>query len=475
LQLDSKAIAMHVNSRLVLSVRTCIVGVSLILCANALHANTTTELPRKTQLGVGIQPLTPEERSAIKDLTVPESALKITAVSPVFTAGKAGIKAGDILLSINGESPKPSNQMQLWVSQQKPGSAARFALIRDGKPLALETTWFERPREPDNDLYRVRYESVISQGARMRTIVTIPAKLKPGERAPAMLLIPGVSLMTLDVSLTNQDAYSQIIASFAKKGFVTMRVEKPGIGDSEGAPALDVDFLREGDAFRQGLKALMARPDVDPKRVLVIGHSMGGLWAPLIVGDIEVKAVAVGGTVFRNWYEYMIETVRRQHALGGKSAKDIDTEMRDVAAIQRYYLNDGMTPEAIAEKYPTLKDAIAEDFPTKGYAMGRSHAFWHQVAAQNLPALWEKVNAKTLVFYGESEFVASEIDHPLLVDWLNSKRVGSAKYVKLPSSDHGFNQTSSPADSFAKWGKPGAAFNPNINDALHAWLAEISF
>jgi uncharacterized protein len=433
------------------------------------------ELPRKTQLGVGIQPLSVEEASALKNLNIPDSALKITAVSPVFTAGKAGIKSGDILLNINGEALKPSTQMQGWVSQQKPGSPARFALIRDGKPLTLETTWFERPKEPDNDLYRVRYESVVSQGARMRTIVTIPANLKPGERAPAMLFVPGVSLITLDAALTNQDAYSQIIASFAKKGYVTMRVEKPGVGDSEGGPSFDVDFLREADAFRQGLRALIARPEVDPKRVLVIGHSMGGLWAPLILDGIQVKAVAVGGTVFRSWYEYMIETSRRQSALGGKSAKDIDTEMREVAAIQGYYFNDGMTPEAIAEKRPDLKATIAEDFPTKGYNMGRSHKFWHQVGAQNLPALWEKVDAKTLVFYGESEFVASEIDHPLLVDWINSKKSGNAKYVKLPRSDHGFNETSSPADSFAKWGKPGAKFNPNINDALHAWLAEISF
>jgi uncharacterized protein len=466
---------MRTHSRHINLLHAWFFGIALLAVSSTSHVNANAELARKTQLGVGIQPLTPEDLSALKGLTVPDSALKITAVSPVFTAGKAGIKAGDILVSINGEALKPSTQMQLWVSQQQPGSAARFALIRDGKPLTLETTWFERPREPDNAFYRVRYESVVSQGARMRTIVTVPTALKPGERAPAMLFIPGVSLITLDTALTNPDAYSQIIASFAKRGYVTMRVEKPGVGDSEGGPSFDVDFLREADAFRQGLKALIARPDVDPKRVVVIGHSMGGLWAPLILDGISVNAVAVGGTVFRNWYEYMIETVRRQHALGGKSAKEIDAEMRDVTAIQLMYLNEGMTPEVIAEKRPALKKSIAEDFPTKGYSMGRSHAFWHQVAAQNLPALWEKVNAKTLVFYGESEFVASEIDHPLLVDWLNKKQPGSAKYVKLPNSDHGFNQTTSPADSFAKWGKSGAVFNPNINDALHAWLAEITF
>jgi uncharacterized protein len=466
---------MQVFSRVRPLLVATLVVVAVPFSVSAASASVASDLPRKTQLGVGIQPLTAEERSALKDVSVPDSALKITAVSPVFTAGKAGIKTGDILLNINGESLKPSTQMQLWVSQQKPGSAARFALIRDGKPLTLETTWFERPKEPDNEHYRVRYESVVSEGARMRTIVTIPANLKPGERAPAMLFIPGVSLITLDTALTSKDAYSQIIASFAKRGYVTMRVEKPGVGDSEGGPSFDVDFLREADAFRQGLKALAARPEVDPKRVLVIGHSMGGLWAPLVVEGTPVKAIAVGATVYRSWYEYMIENTRRQLALGGTAPAEIDDIMRKVSAVQKYYLLDGMEPEAIAEKQPNLKEEIAKSFPQKGYAMGRSNKFWHQVGAQNMAAHWDKVNTKTLVFWGESEFVASEIDHPLLVDALNKKQPGSAKYVKLPNTDHFFNRTTSQTDSMAKMGKPGAEFNANVIDALHGWLEEIRF
>jgi uncharacterized protein len=451
----------------------CVAAVAGISPASA----TIDELPRKTQLGVGIAPPSAEERKALNLESTHPSALKVTAVSPIFTAAKAGIKAGDVLLSINGEALRPAPEMQLWVSQQKPGTKASFALIRDGKPMSLETTWIERPREPDNDQYRVRYESIASRNARMRTVVTVPAALKAGERAPAMLFIPGVALGTLDVALSNPDAYSQIVRSFATRGYVTMRVEKPGIGDSEDGPAVKSDFLREADIYTQGLKALAARDDVDRNRIVVFGHSMGGLWAPLALEQTAVKAVIVGGTVLRSWHEYVLENTRRQIALQGKSLAALDDEMRKVAFIQQRYLNEKLTPEQILALDPSLKNLLDEDFKPAGQHMGRVHAFWHQVAATNLPAAWEKALAKhdtkLLVFWGASEFVAAEADHTMLVDFINARRPNSATYVRLPNSDHGFNDVATMADSQAKWGKPGAKFNPNINDAMHNWLREI--
>jgi uncharacterized protein len=474
---DALEVAMFSYRLIGKSFARCLVVSSVvsITTLNTLALAQADDLPRKTQLGVGIAPLTADERKAMKLENAHSSALKITAVSPIFTAAKAGIKTGDVLLAINREPLRPQMEMSTWVSQQKPGSKVLFELLRDGKPLTLETTWFERPREPDNDQYKVRYESLVSRGARMRTIITIPASLKTGERAPAMLFIPGVALGTLDVALSNPDAYSQIVRSFATRGYVTMRIEKPGIGDSEGGPAINADFLREADIYTQALNALAARSEVDAKRIVVFGHSMGGLWAPLAVERTPVKAVIVGGTVFRTWYEYMIENARRQNALSGEPLPKLDDEMRDVAAIQYFYLQEKLTPEKIIERSPSLKAAVEEEFKTPGYAMGRNHAFWHQVAAMNLPAAWDKVNANVLAFWGSSKFVASEIDHPMLVDFMNGKRANSAKYVRLPNSDHGFNDIATPKESQEKWGKPGSKFNPNIVEAVHAWLAETKF
>ena len=97
-------------------------------------------------------------------------------------------------------------------------------------------------------------------------------------------------------------------------GYVTMRVDKPGCGDSEGGPWPEIDFQAELDGYGQGLKALKAYSFVDPDKVFIFGHSMGGVMGPLLAAETKVKGVAVYGTVFRTWFEYQVENVRRQRA-----------------------------------------------------------------------------------------------------------------------------------------------------------------
>jgi len=445
------------------------------LFVTTVRANAPDTLPRKPQLGAALQALSADERAASKLGDRFPGALKVNAVLPKLTAEAAGLAVGDIVLTVDGAAPPAVPQLVPWVGEHRAGTPVAIEVLRDGKPVKLSANWVERLRQPDNDAYRVRYESVPSRGDRIRTIVTVPAALKTGERAPAMFFIQGAYLGSLDLALTGPDAYSQIIDSFARRGFVTVRVDKAGVGDSEGGLASAVDFERETDAFRAALKATFARPEVDPKRVLIFGHSMGGLQAPILAGELPVKAVVAVATVYRPWYEYVLENSRRQLGLAGATGPELDDAMRREATVQHRYLIDRQTPEAIAQQYPAWREALAQEFPVPGQWSGRAHAFWQQVAAASMPQAWDKVGARVLALWGDSEFVASEVDHPLLVEAVNRKHPGSARYLRLPNSDHGFNQTKDMADSFQVFGEPGAKFNPNVIAIVHDWLRDTAF
>jgi dienelactone hydrolase len=58
-------------------------------------------------------------------------------------------------------------------------------------------------------------------------------------------------------------------------GMVFYRVDKPGVGDSEGVCG-DADFRSELDGYRAAYRQLAAREDVDPRRIFVFGWSNGG-------------------------------------------------------------------------------------------------------------------------------------------------------------------------------------------------------
>ena len=177
----------------------------------------------------------------------------------------------------------------------------------------------EWPREEGTDRYRVEYGDVASRAGRLRTIAFVPKTPAAKGRYPALLILQGLGMATLDNPRPGEPVekpvgtavYRTIAAGAADAGFVALRVDKAGCGDSQGdAPALD--FLGELDGYRAALKALKARPDVDPDRVFLFGHSMGGIFAPILAGETPVRGVAAYGSVFKTWFEYMLENRRRQ-------------------------------------------------------------------------------------------------------------------------------------------------------------------
>ncbi len=441
-----------------------------VLTATISYAQSANALPRKVVMGAQLLSATDDERAAAKISA--NAALKVERVVSDLTADKVGLKTGDVVVSIDGRALASFAELIDYVATRKAGEAVKLMVARGGNTISLNGTWVERARETNNAIYNVEYAHVAStMGSRMRTIVTAPPK---AGKHPALLFIQGVTLSSVDFPLAGSDnnSYARIVRSFAERGYVTMRVDKPGVGDSEGGPGTSVGFLRELDAYRQALKALITRSDVDPDRVIIFGHSMGGLWGPMLATETPVAATIVSGTTFRTWAEYTMENTRRQSALAGTTAVEIDREIKSRSALFHYYFNDRMNPDAIAKQYPSLANVIKEDFPDINTWAGRSHGFWREVNDVNLPATWEKAPGKVLALWGESEFISAEIDHTMLETWVNKLRPGTAKYIRVPQSDHGFSLTTSPADSLAKWGKPEAKFNPNVIQITHDWLAD---
>src|SRR5262249_44506039 len=152
--------------------------------------------------------------------------------------------------------------------------------------------------------YDVIYRHVLSHGKKIRTIITHPKK--PGKH-PGFMFIQGYSPVSYDFTLEGSTGDistidGPILFEFANSGFVTMRVEKPGVGDSEGGPFAELDFTTELDIYRQALKQLKELSDVDSENVFIFGHSMGGAFGPMIAAENRVKGLVVYGVASRTWF-----------------------------------------------------------------------------------------------------------------------------------------------------------------------------
>jgi pimeloyl-ACP methyl ester carboxylesterase len=434
-----------------------------------VNDNSVDELKRGAFFGAKIGPVSTEVRERLK--LGAEPGIMIEQVIKGSTADGAGFQSGDVLLSLNGAKIAGASEFVRAIGGSKADTSIAIA-FRRGDAVRTENVKLKaRPLET-SDSYDVSYGSVPSRAGRLRTIVTRPRK---EGKHPALFLIQGIGVFSIDNPSGALGGYKAIIDDFTRRGFVTLRVDKPGCGDSEGGPARDVDFDTELDGYRQALKMLKGRSDVDASKIFIFGHSMGGVMAPLLSAENPVHGIIAFGTISRTWTEYMLENLRRQLELGGAAPAEIDRVLRAEAALLTYLYSEKLSPKMIAERYPHLRERLAQTVTEETYFFDRSLRFFGQLADKNLAEAWQAFDGHALAIWGKGDYVSNEDDHALIARIVNRYHPGHGTFRALEGIDHGLNRSTSRQESFnASQAGQAKTFNPTFLELCHAWIKEIS-
>ncbi len=86
-------------------------------------------------LGIAMNDVTPENAGFFK-LKDAEGAI-VSQVTPDSPAAKAGLKSGDVIRSLDGETILNGSALQVAVSEDTPGKTIALGILRDGSPLTL--------------------------------------------------------------------------------------------------------------------------------------------------------------------------------------------------------------------------------------------------------------------------------------------------------------------------------------------------
>src|SRR5258706_7305530 len=107
-----------------------------------------------------------------------------------------------------------------------------------------------------------------SDGLKLAGLVDIPEDYKAGERRPAFIMLHGFG--------GNKDGQGQKVVGkqMAKWGYVALRIDFRGCGDSEGERGRIICLDQVADT-RNAISYLATRPEVDPTRIALIGSSFG--------------------------------------------------------------------------------------------------------------------------------------------------------------------------------------------------------
>jgi Do/DeqQ family serine protease len=94
---------------------------------------------RRGQLGIGIQDISPELSKAF-DLKNGQQGVLITGVGEDSSAEKAGLKAGDIIVAVDGSTTSSTGQLRSQIGIKEIGDKVMLTLIREGKTKKLGVT-----------------------------------------------------------------------------------------------------------------------------------------------------------------------------------------------------------------------------------------------------------------------------------------------------------------------------------------------
>ncbi len=246
-------------------------------------------------------------------------------------------------------------------------------------------------------------------------------------------------------------------------GFATVRLDKAGVGDSDGDCAA-TDFVTELDGYRQAFRWVREATFVDTARLFLFGISNGGGFAPLVAEGTPVRGYVVDGGWIKTWYEHMLEIERRRLGLAGTGAAEIAPLMKSDAQLYSAYLLDRQSPARIFAGHPELKRQWEGD-PEHQY--GRPVAYYQQLQDLNLMAAWSQVKVPVLALHGEFYWIMSREDFQILVSLVNRNEPGAAELIELPATGHTFEHYSSQQAAFAGEQLP---FDPAVATRITTWF-----
>jgi pimeloyl-ACP methyl ester carboxylesterase len=348
-------------------------------------------------------------------------------VHPGSSAAETGIEVGDRILTIGGERVDRAAVCQRLVKGLVPGEPLEVELARGPERLCVRGTTRPWPTEsfPASTLI---LDHVGEPGRRQRVFLTRP----DGQgRRPAVMLLRGFSCRSSEFPFAPQAPLRLLLAAWARAGYCTFRVEKPGVGDSEGPPCPDNDFSAELAGARAGLEYLRGVEFVDPERIAMFGHSVGGMIAPILAAERRVAGVGTLGTSADRFSDCASASRRRQLTLG----RAVPTELPAMEVLQQLLVRDRLSLAEALQRRPELASAAPKLLPG-GRLFGRTVTYSRELDAAPLVAAWTALDAEVAVFQAEYDYVCIREEAEGIVALVNERGCGRARLVELPGAGH---------------------------------------
>ena len=353
------------------------------------------------------------------------------------------------------------------------------------KPEGLtEVAKIKRPQEPEKPYpyleEEIRFEntkdSVILSGT-----LTLPEK---EGNFPAVVLISGSGAQDRNEEVLGHKPFLVISDYLTRHGIAVLRYDDRGVGESTGnfSTATTADFAND---TRAAVAFLRSRKEINSQEIGLIGHSEGGMIAPIIAAEDDGISflVLMAGPGLRGDKLLLIQQDLIYRAKGkneesiqilretNKGAFDIlnsstpETLERDL----RQYIQQRVDKDSVTE-FPGGMDR--ERF-IKQQVESMTNPWMHFFLTYDPSVALKKVEVPVLAINGEKDLQVSP-DENLTAIEMALKEGGNDQItiIKYPGLNHLFQESTTGSPD--EYGKIEQTFSPKVLEDMKNWILKVS-
>lgn len=309
---------------------------------------------------------------------------------------------------------------------------------------------------------------------------TYPDKNK---KYPAVVLITGSGAQNRDEEIFNHKPFLVIADHLTKNGFAVLRFDDRGYGQSEGNHSLatTMDFAED---VRAAVNYLKTRNEVDKNKIGLIGHSEGGMIAPIVASSSDdiafIILMAAPGVPGDSLLYLQTELIYKAEGQSEEKIQQVLNGLREVYTIIKSDEDETSLKEKLKIKFQELFNQLSEEEKKQ---FGNPETYmemeirmvmspWFRYFLKFNPKEYlEKVKCPVLALNGEKDLqVPPKENLPAIEDAL--KRGGNKKYLikELPGLNHLF-QTSQ-YGTIGEYGVIEETISPSVLEIMVNWMKE---